>query len=619
MALNEFYPEDRHIIRRCLSVFSYRDKKLGLVIVLTNIFLGILDLLGVVAIGLVGSLAFFGISSGRTNPNVESLFNFFGLIGLSFQAQAAILTLSACLFFISRTLVSMFLSRRILHFLSRRSALISSTLLGKIAHLPIYKIQKRNVNEIIYILDNGVTAIALGVVGSILILTSDVILLVVMFAGLLFVNPSVALTSFIAFSLVGVLLFLSTHKRARRIGLANAEYTLLSNRLVFELFNNYREIFVKDSIESYEEKIYQSRKKVASSIAEQQFLPTIGKYVIESAVILLGLFVSAFQFLVYDAQTAVSALAIFLASGSRFAPLIMRIQQYAIQIKSSSGLANPALNAIDELQNNASFKQSFALDNVSVKKDKKDTLRNFNPNVQLKNVEFSYENDSKWKLDIPSLEIPAGTQVAIVGPSGGGKSTLVDIILGIIEPTKGEVTISNVSARSAIKTWPGEFGYVPQKITAFKGSLLENITLGSHAEEIDLVRAHEVIEMSQLHIGSGSDDALQASVNDGGTNISGGQLQRLGIARALYSNPKLIALDEATSALDGQTEEAISTAINSLKGKATVLLIAHRLSSVRNADLVIYIENGKILANGTILEVRSNVPNFEQQAKLMGL
>lgn len=619
MDLIEFNSEDQKVIRRCLSVFSDRDKKLGLFIVLTNIFLGILDLLGVIAIGLVGSLAFFGISSGKTNPNVENLFSNFGLVGLSFQAQAAILTLSACLLFISRTVLSMFLSRRILHFLSRRSALISSKLLGRIVHLPIYKIQKRSANEIIYILDSGVSAIALGIVGSILILTTDAVLLVVMFVGLLFVNPSVALTSFVAFSFIGIILFLSTQKRARRIGLANAEYTLLSNRLVFELFDNYREIFVKGKIEYYEERIFQSRKNLASSIAEQQFLPTIGKYVIESSVILLGLFVSAFQFLIYDAPTAISSLAIFLASGSRFAPLIMRLQQYAIQIKSSSGLANPALNMIDELQKEAGAWELTTREPLPKKKIGNPPREKFIPSVYLKDVEFAYENDKKWRLEIPLLEIPAGTQVAIVGPSGGGKSTLVDIVLGIIEPTKGEVIVSKVRAREAIRKWPGEIGYVPQKITAFKGSLLENITLGSSEQEIDLERVQEVVELSHLSWSANSSDMLKEQITDGGTNMSGGQLQRLGIARALYSNPKLIALDEATSALDGQTEAAISVAINSLKGKSTVLLIAHRLSSVRNADLVIYVENGKILATGTIFEVRERVPNFEQQAKLMGL
>ncbi len=181
-----------NIVKRSLSVFSRRDKKLGIAIVLVNVVLGVMDLFGVIAIGLVGSLAVFGISSGKTNQNVENFFAEFGLIGLSFQAQAGILTLVASTLFIGRTVISMFISRRILHFLSRRAALISSEILNKILQLPIYKIQKRSTNEIIYVLDNGISAIALGVVGSTLILLSDSVLLIVVFLGLLIVNPSVA-------------------------------------------------------------------------------------------------------------------------------------------------------------------------------------------------------------------------------------------------------------------------------------------------------------------------------------------------------------------------------------------------------------------------------------------
>ncbi len=607
-----------NIVKRSLSVFSRRDKKLGIAIVLVNVVLGVMDLFGVIAIGLVGSLAVFGISSGKTNQNVENFFAEFGLIGLSFQAQAGILTLVASTLFIGRTVISMFISRRILHFLSRRAALISSEILNKILQLPIYKIQKRSTNEIIYVLDNGISAIALGVVGSTLILLSDSVLLIVVFLGLLIVNPSVALITFFAFTLIGVILFMSTQKRARKIGLENAEFTIISYKLIFELFDNYREIYIKNKTQSYEERILESRKNVASSIAEQQFLPTIGKYVIESSVILLGVIVSAFQFLFYDALTAISSLAIFLAAGSRFAPLVMRIQQNAIQIRSSSGLANPALIVIDELSSIKGRGEKGSVNGVKSKETNSMTEK-FTARISLKNVEFSYNADREWNLQIAQLEIEEGCQVAIVGPSGGGKSTLADLILGVIEPDKGEITISDIPPREVIQKWPGIIGYVPQKITAFKGSLVENVTLGASFEEVSIDRVNDVLNLSHMNKNLNSVDSFNFEVMDRGTNLSGGQLQRLGIARALYSDPKVMIFDEATSALDGQTEAAIAETINMLKGRVTVLMIAHRLSSVRNADKVIYVDKGRILASGTFAEVRNSVPNFEIQASLMGL
>jgi ABC-type multidrug transport system fused ATPase/permease subunit len=619
MNLNVFKLPDQYLIRHCFSVFSISDRKRLLLVILANIFLGLLDLIGVIAIGLVGSLAVFGISAGKANQNIENIFASVGLIGLSFQAQAAILTAVACSLFIIRTVLSMLLSRRILHFLSRKAAIISSELLANLLRLPIYKLQKKSTNDLIFILDNGMSAIALGVVGSSIILVSDAVLLLVMFLGLLLVNPSIAITTFVSFSLVGIVLFLNTHKRARRIGVENAKHSLMSNKLVFELFDNYRELFVKNKLQAYEEKIFKSRKSVASSIAEQQFLPTIGKYVIESSVILLGLFVSAFQFIVYDALTAISSLAIFLAAGSRLAPLVMRMQQYAIQIKTSSGLASPALEMIAELEIEGSLSNSGSRADVEQERNPALTFEDFVPTVSINHVQFSYSIASDWTLEVASLQIPEGSQVAIVGPSGGGKSTLVDVILGITEPDTGEVLISGLKPRDAIRKWPGAIGYVPQKITAIRGTLLENIALGNNFALVDQVRINEILELSQLAEGIGNSEKFEDQITDGGKNLSGGQLQRLGIARALYSAPKLIVFDEATSSLDGQTEEAISNAINSLKGKTTVFLIAHRLSSVRKADTIVYVDNGKILASGTIEEVKRLVPNFEIQAKLMGL
>ena len=616
MSKNRQKTEIQKLLIRATSLFSARDEKIGIFIILFNVILGIMDLFGVIAIGLVGSLAVLGISSGKTNPNVESFFGLFGFSGLSFQAQAGILTVAASGLFIGRTIISMVLSKRILHALSRRAAVVSAELLNTILKMPIYKVQKRSTNEIVYILDNGISAITLGVVGSFLILISDGVLLLVMFFGLLIVNPSVAIISSISFACIGLALYFGTHKRAKKIGLENAEYTIISYRLIFELFDNYREVFVKNKIESYEERIFSSRKIVASSMAEQQFLPTIGKYVIESSVILLGLFVSAYQFLMYDAITAISALTIFLAAGSRFAPLVMRMQQYAIQMKSSSGLAEPALVIMVEIKKYGNFGWPIQhkIDAMAAAEENK-----FIPSISLRNVEFSYDTRLAWKLNIPSLDIEAGSQIAVVGPSGGGKSTLADIILGVLEPDKGNVLISGLTPKTLIKQWPGLIGYVPQKITAFKGSLIENVTLGINIEEIDLERVKEVLELSQFYSNTESGNLLNYEVTDKGTNLSGGQLQRLGIARALYSNPKIIVLDEATSALDGQTEAAISKTLNSLKGIATVILIAHRLSSVRKADQVVYVEGGNVIAKGTIYEVRRLVPNFEAQAQLMGL
>jgi ABC-type multidrug transport system fused ATPase/permease subunit len=219
-----------------------------------------------------------------------------------------------------------------------------------------------------------------------------------------------------------------------------------------------------------------------------------------------------------------------------------------------------------------------------------------------------------------SLEILPGQVVAVVGPSGAGKSTLVDLILGVISPDKGKITISGLPPRESMETYPGACAYVPQDVFIIEGSVAENIAIGFDETSFDYQRIQNAIENAKLsEVVEALPDGIRSSVGERGSRLSGGQRQRLGVARSLYTNPKLLVLDEATSALDGQTEADISESISAMRGEVTVILIAHRLSTVRKADQVVYIDEGKILAVGSFEQVRSAVKDFDSQAVLMGL
>jgi ABC-type multidrug transport system fused ATPase/permease subunit len=219
-----------------------------------------------------------------------------------------------------------------------------------------------------------------------------------------------------------------------------------------------------------------------------------------------------------------------------------------------------------------------------------------------------------------SLQIRPGELVAFVGPSGAGKTTLIDLILGVLNPGSGRVEISGCTPLAAIEKWPGCIGYVPQDVVIFNGTIRENIALGFDSEFVSDVQISEALKVAHLkEFVQSLPEGLDTRVGDRGTKLSGGQRQRLGIARAMYTKPKLLVLDEATSSLDGKTESAISESISELAGNVTVILIAHRLSTVRNADQVVYINEGKIVQTGSFEEVRRKVTNFDIQAKLMGL
>jgi ABC-type multidrug transport system fused ATPase/permease subunit len=218
------------------------------------------------------------------------------------------------------------------------------------------------------------------------------------------------------------------------------------------------------------------------------------------------------------------------------------------------------------------------------------------------------------------MHIKPGNFVAIVGPSGAGKTTLIDLLLGVLVPDAGTISISGVTPSEAVKKWRGAISYVPQDIALSNGTIRENVILGYPS-----ISATDELVMAALRIAQlerfvrDSEAGLETFVGERGSRLSGGQRQRLGIARAMLTKPRLLVLDEATSSLDGETEADISLAINALRGSTTILMIAHRLSTVREADLVVYMEEGRIVSLGTFEEVRSAVPKFQIQAKLMGL
>jgi len=207
-----------------------------------------------------------------------------------------------------------------------------------------------------------------------------------------------------------------------------------------------------------------------------------------------------------------------------------------------------------------------------------------------------------------------------VGSTGAGKSTLADVIIGVLEPDSGSVTISGASPREAISRWSGAIAYVPQSVALVVGSVRENVALGLPADAIDDDMVWEALQRAHLaDFLRNSREGLDTYIGERGMRLSGGQRQRLGIARALYTRPRLLVLDEATSALDAETEGAIVRTLDELEGEVSTITVAHRLATVRRADQLLYLEDGRIIAHGTFDEVRGQVKDFDRQASLLGL
>jgi ABC-type multidrug transport system fused ATPase/permease subunit len=240
--------------------------------------------------------------------------------------------------------------------------------------------------------------------------------------------------------------------------------------------------------------------------------------------------------------------------------------------------------------------------------------------VELRNVSYSYPGSSDSAVRNISMSIKSGTQVALIGPSGAGKSTIADLMLGLIVPSNGEVLVGDDEPSMISKASFGLVSYVPQRTGIVSGSILQNVAIGLPRQEIDEEQVHLALKMANLtSLVEALPNGIATDLGKHSDNLSGGQLQRLGLARAFYSNPSLIVMDEATSGLDSKSEAEIGKTLDLLRGKVTVVLIAHRLNTVKNADEVFVIEGGEVATKGTFDEILVKNPTVAEAARLMSL
>jgi len=599
-------------IARSLSVLTRQDQRRVILVILFQISLSILDLIGVALVGLLGSLAISGVQSQKPNGRISGFLEILQLENSNLQTQATILGLGAAFFLIVRSLLSVIISRKVLFFLSRRSALISSRLISKLLTQSLLEIQAKTTQQTLYSVTQGVVTITVGVLGTTISLIADTALLLVMAAGLFYVDPAISIGTFLIFGAIAFLMYRLLHTRARVLGELDTSLGIASSEKIMEVLISYRESVVRNRRHYYAREIGRLRLQQANTIAEMSFVPSISKYVIETTVVLGALILGAIQFITQDAVHAIATLSIFLAAGTRIAPAVLRMQQGALQIRGALGTAAPTLELIEKL--GASEELAEALDTLDLEH------LGFKSEIQADQLTLTYPAAISPAVNNVSFTVEPGKFVAFVGSSGAGKTSVIDLILGVLQPNSGGVTISGLNPLDAISKWPGSVSYVPQDVSISNGTIRENVSLGYPASVVDDQHIWNCLRAAELEdFVKSLPEKLDSQVGERGTSLSGGQRQRLGIARALFTNPLLLVLDEATSALDGETEANIAETLVLLRGKATVIMIAHRLSTIMRADCVYFLENGFLRAGGSFEEVRKMVPEFEKQAQIMGL
>ena len=345
-------------------------------------------------------------------------------------------------------------------------------------------------------------------------------------------------------------------------------------------------------------------KKFAKNEAQLKTITALPRYAIEGiafgGMVLVLLSVLDNE---NDISQVLPIVALYAFAGYRLLPAIQMLYNSLTSLRFSETIINEI------------HKEINSLGKVG-KKNKKEVIP-LKDSIALNNVSFIYPGtDSKVLNDI-SLAIPANSMVGLVGLTGSGKTTLVDIVLGLLEPQSGSLTVDGVEIESKnINNWQCNLGYVPQQISLLDASLAENIAFGVNLDEISMETVKKVSTMACLHdfVNNNLPDGYNTAIGERGVKLSGGQRQRVGLARALYHNPSVLVLDEATSALDNTTERVVMDSIKKLGQEITIIIIAHRLSTIRDCDVIYHLDKGNILSKGTYEELLDGDKKFSKMA-----
>ena len=575
--------------------------------------LSLLDLAAVLAMGFVVTSTALFLTQG-SDP--ERVVEFAGLSLPTVNAQTlptfGILILAL---FLSKALFALLLTRSTALFLARVEARAAKRIAEIVFGGTLSNARRRSREEMLFAVQSGSPAAFNNLLNAAATTVTEISLFVVICLGFLLVDPlsTVAAISYFVLIALTIQFFLGT--LMKRAGAKLAASSVAANAALSDLTSVFRELSVLGKRQRYIEKIYQARLQAAGSGAAQYYLSGIPRYIVEAALLIgIALFVVV-QYLTTDLIAAAGTVSVFVFGGFRLTAAILPLQASILSVSGILPIANTALGIL--AVNPGETRRSDVGRGETEDGQQWSSKDNSGVEVELSDVVFAFEDSLQPVLRGINLRIPAGAQAALMGPSGAGKSTLADIVCAVLEPSRGQVLIDGANAFSGDSKLPS-ISYVPQKPGLVSGTIADNVALGISREDVNIEQVRSAL--SQAHLLDVIDN-LPEGINsplgkllDG---LSGGQVQRLGLARALYSNPGLLVMDEATSALDAESEAEIQKALDGLRGKVTVVLIAHRVNTIQNADIVFLMDEGKLVDQGTFQELLRRNPSVERVVELL--
>ena len=581
-------------LKKILFLLSPRERKEAVLLLIMILIMTLLDTIGVASI-----LPFMAVLTNpdviETNLLLNKMFNYSSIIGVENKQQFLFLFGLMVFILLLVSLIFKGLTNYLqIKFAELREYSISKRLVEGYLHQPYSWFLNRHsadlgkniLSEVRGVIANGMKPI-IELIAKGLLTISIIILLVL-------VDPKLALIVGLSLTIAYGLIFYFVKNYLTKIGKERFKNNELRFTSVIEAFGAIKVVKISGLEPSYLQNFSKPALSFAKNQAHAAILAQIPRFALEG--LAFGGIMLVMLYLIKQSgsfNNSIPIISLYVFAGYRLMPALQQIYVSLTQITFFS----PALNSVhNDIKNLELINFDQNQEDISMKEK-----------IIMKKIYFNYPDAKRTALKNINLDISAKETIGIVGQTGSGKTTIIDLILGLLEPQKGTIEIDGKILKSKnLRSWQRSIGYVPQDVYLSDNTITANIAFGITPNEVDQASVEKACKIANIHnfIIQELPEKYQTKIGERGIRLSGGQKQRIGIARALYHNPNILIFDEATSSLDNQTELAVMDAVNNLSKNITIILIAHRLSTVKKCDNIFFIEKGELIANGNFEELR---------------
>ena len=598
-------------VRLTLSFLTPKERVTYYSLIGGRALTGLLDVFGIALIGFIASVAATKLEA--ENPSAAPVIAGIQLPTVDGEGLVWLVVFVLAVFTV-KALIAITLMRAQAHFVATVETRNVRNIVDFLLRGSLSSAKRYSKAEFQFAVTGSTTYAFTGLMNNLASLVTEGFLLFVITATFVVVDPVTALFALVYFAVVVLIIQVFIGHSLKRAGEEAVAGTVETINSLSDTLDAFREISVLHKQATFIDRIDHSRSRIARSGATMAFLAGMPRYVVETALILGVVFLVAQQFFSGQLATGLVTVGVFLAGGVRMMASLLPLQSALSNIKQNSEQAAASLDLLGQIRDRDAT--VLTQDAAPVSGSVPDGTNGLD--LRIDDVIFRYAGNETDTIHGVNLHVEAGQYVAIIGPSGAGKTTIVDLILGLISPAAGKVTIGGTEPTVLRSAAPGLIAYVPQKPGLVSGTIAENIALGVEPEDIDHQSLADAVDSAHLRDYINTLPlGLNTSVGKQVDSLSGGQIQRIGVARALYCRPRLIVLDEATSGLDAGSEAFIASSLRELHGSVTVIVIAHRLSTVQHANVVHVVEDGRIIASGDFASVVAEVPMVAEYVKLM--